>query len=257
MREGLKMTLTMADSITASNLPAGYDAYLGYADGLWPDAAAIRAQHPGVRVVSLTVKGGDTVADGCDVEKGDLTPQSGVAWAKGRVIAGEWRPVIYASVSSMLAVADALPSAGLSRASVRLLTAHYGAGEHICGPESCKLIPFAADGTQWTDSAAGAGGSRIDASLLAAGFFGAIPAVPAAPTWMEDMMRLLPTLSAGAKGGDVRTIQGLCCARGHTVTLDGVFGPVTESAVKAVQSAAKIAADGVVGQATWPALMDA
>ena len=69
-------------------------------------------------------------------------------------------------------------------------------------------------------------------------------------------MRQLPTLKAGASGEDVRSIQALCNARGHTVTVDGAFGPLTEVAVKVVQRAAKIAEDGVVGPATWPALMD-
>ena len=162
-------------------------------------------------------------------------------------------PDTFASDADMQAVIDELLNGGIQRASVRLWSAHYGAGEHICGPDTCKQVSIPMDGTQWTDAAPGENGSQVDGSILVDGFFGA----PATATWQEDMMRQLPTLASGAKGEDVRSIQGLCCARGHTVTVDSVFGPVTESAVKAVQSAAKIAIDGVVGADTWPALMDA
>jgi hypothetical protein len=53
----------------------------------------------------------------------------------------------------------------------------------------------------------------------------------------------------GSTGADVRAIQSLVGA-----TRDGVFGPHTESQVKAWQSAHKLAADGVVGPATWGAM---
>jgi len=65
----------------------------------------------------------------------------------------------------------------------------------------------------------------------------------------------LPTLTTGTSGILVKTVQGLCCARGHVVTIDGEFGLATESAVTAVQLAAKITGDGVVGPMTWPVLI--
>ena len=173
------MTLTMADSITPSNLPGGYDSYLGYVDGAWPTAPVLRSRFPGARVVSLTVLGGDHIADGCDIENGDLSPQSGAAWIQRRLAAGQLRPVVYASVSIMATVLGELARLNVARASVRLLAAHYGAGAHICGPASCNLIYRVMDGTQWTDSAFGAGGAKIDASLLQNDFFGITP--PAHP----------------------------------------------------------------------------
>jgi peptidoglycan hydrolase-like protein with peptidoglycan-binding domain len=68
-------------------------------------------------------------------------------------------------------------------------------------------------------------------------------------------VQALPQISSGATGETVRTVQALCVARGHAVTVDGSFGALTTVAVKAVQSAAKISADGVVGAATWPVLL--
>ena len=169
------MTLTMADSITPANLPGGYDSYLGYVDGSWPTAPVLRSKFPGKPVVSLTVLGGDHLADGCDIEHGDLSPgQSGPAWLAWRVSAGQHRPIGYASISDMPTVLAELARLKVARASVRLLSAHYGAGEHICGPSTCKYpgVTTPMDGTQWTDSAPGNGGTRIDASLLQGDFFG-------------------------------------------------------------------------------------
>ena len=252
-----RMTLTMADSITPGNLPGGYNAYLGYVDGSWPDFQAEAKRFPGAHVVSLTVLGGNDIADGCDIENGDLSPESGAAWIKRRVAAGAVRPIAYASVSAMGAVVGELAKLNIGRASVRLLSAHYGAGEHICGPGTCKWTPVACDGTQWTDSAPGAGGSQIDASLLADDFFGG-HAQPAHPTsWQETMMQALPTLKQGASGAHVRTVQALLVARFYPVTVDGVFGPATAATVERLQGNAHLTADGVVGPRTWPALMDA
>ena len=249
------MTLTMADSVTPANLPGGYDAYLGYVDGSWPTVPVLRSKFPGKHVVSLTVLGGNDVADGCDIENGDLSPQSGAEWIARRIAAGAWRPVAYASVSAMGSVQAALAGAGVQRSQVRLLSAHYGAGQHICGPSTCGKIHIPMDGTQWTASAPGVGGAPIDASVLENDFFGVQP--PAHPTtWQETMMSALPELKQGASGAHVRTVQGLLVARFYPCTIDGVFGPATNAVVKRFQGVMHLTADGIVGPKTWPALMD-
>jgi hypothetical protein len=167
------MTLTMADSISPTNLPAGYDAYLGYVDGDWPTAKALRVKFPAAHILTVTVLGGNAVADGCDVETGDLSPASGAAWALGRLADDAERPVIYASTGVMADVLGELAARKIGRSEVRLLSAHYTGERHICGPATCKLVDVAMDGTQWSDSAPGVGGTKIDASLLAGNFFGA------------------------------------------------------------------------------------
>ena len=65
-------------------------------------------------------------------------------------------------------VLPVLSQAGIARARTRLWTAHYGLGEHICGPASCGALSVNADGTQWTSSAMGL---VLDQSLLVADFF--------------------------------------------------------------------------------------
>ena len=56
-------------------------------------------------------------------------------------------------------------------------------------------------------------------------------------------------LKKGDKGNDVRTLQ-----RALSLTVDGIFGPKTEAAVKAFQSGHGLVADGIVGTKTWTAL---
>lgn len=170
------MTLRMLDSIYPSNLPAGADAYAGYVDGSWPDFQAEVRKFPGAHVLSIAVFPGDD-AEACDCEGGDLAPGQVPGWVARQHRRGVRRPVVYASASVMPTVLPLLHAAGISRAQVRLWSAHYGAGKHICGPATCayrdgqgRVVP-ACDGTQWTNAARGANGSRVDESLLRGGFF--------------------------------------------------------------------------------------
>ena len=260
------MTLAMPDSIRVADLPAGYPAYLGYADGNWPTATDLAKRFPQAHRVILTVTGGDLNADGIDCEPGNPDARSSAEWV-ARVGSPGFRPVIYASVIGtpgygMGDVLNQLAAHRIPRASVRLLTAHYewktshGADPinlHICGPSTCNLLPVEADGTQWTDVWPGANhGSIIDLSALRPDFFGT---PPPPPTWTENLVKQLPTVAPGATGTYVRTIQFQCGERHHPTTVDGVFGPNTESAVRAVQSAAHVPVDGIVGQQTWPVLL--
>lgn len=179
--------IPMADSITPANLPGTYPAYLGYVDGRWPTAPAVRAAHPSARLVTLTVKGAmpsSLAADGCDCEAGDLTVAAAIEWTAMKC--ATWpsvRPVIYANISTMVDVLAGLPSRSIPRARVRLLSAHYGVGEHICGPATCKYpgVTTAMDGTQWTDTAPGLHGSQIDLSTLNDDFFGTVATMDAIP----------------------------------------------------------------------------
>ncbi len=59
----------------------------------------------------------------------------------------------------------------------------------------------------------------------------------------------------GDKEHPVQTLQYLLRARGHTVTVDGIFGPATDAAVRAFQQQHGLAVDGIVGPLTWAALI--
>lgn len=81
------------------------------------------------------------------------------------------------------------------------------------------------------------------------------PPVPPPSSWEDKLMQSLPTITTGSSGTFVKTVQGLCCARGHNTAIDGNFGPQTEIAVRQIQGAAKVTVDGVVGPKTWPVLV--
>ncbi len=64
-----------------------------------------------------------------------------------------------------------------------------------------------------------------------------------------------PLVKIGQNGSNVVTVQYLLRHRGYTITVDGAFGPGTESVVKQFQSANGLSADGVVGANTWSKLV--
>ena len=61
-----------------------------------------------------------------------------------------------------------------------------------------------------------------------------------------------PTLSQGSRGLAVRRVQSRLTAAGYdTGGVDGIFGPQTESGVKALQGDTGLVVDGIVGPHTW------
>lgn len=258
------MTLAMPDSIRVGDLPPGYPAYLGYADGDWPTAPLLAAKFPAAHRIILTVTGRTESADGCDCESGDLSPQGAADWTLHKLrFAPMSRPVVYASVSVMPDVIAELGTRGIKRAQVRLLSAHYGwtggqagrglaYGEHICGPDSCRwpgVPPM--DGTQWTSSYPGVSGAPIDMSLLADSFFGPV-------SWTERLVQELPVVREGDGGFAVMRVQALANIKGFQgapLTVDGQFGWKTKGAIEIIQADAKVPVDGVVGPQTWPVLL--
>ena len=78
---------------------------------------------------------------------------------------------------------------------------------------------------------------------------------PPGVTWTEEIMQQLPTLAQGATGTHVRTVQFQLGEKGRPVTIDGIYGPNTASAVAAVQSSRHLTADGITGPQTWPVLL--
>ena len=63
-----------------------------------------------------------------------------------------------------------------------------------------------------------------------------------------------PLVRQGAKEHPVPSLQYLLRARGHSVTVDGIFGPATDAAVRDFQRGNGLAVDGIVGANTWRAL---
>jgi peptidoglycan hydrolase-like protein with peptidoglycan-binding domain len=66
-----------------------------------------------------------------------------------------------------------------------------------------------------------------------------------------------PTISQGATGDAVRRLQrALRRTPDLGLAVDGVFGPLTDQAVRDFQTANGLTVDGIVGPLTWAALPD-
>lgn len=254
----------MYDSIDISQMPPGPgNCYAGYVNGTWPTYNALLTTFPGHNILSIAVNASAN-ADCLDVETGDATPGQAPGWYARQVARGIIRPCLYANAGTMNQVIAAMRQ--VPRSSMRLWSAHYGAGQHICGPATCKLIPVAMDGTQWTDVALG---RNLDESTLLPNFFGAAPPPPPPPpgpvyitsSEMGHIMGQLPVLKNGMNDTSlphwyVRRVQCILnSVYGNKLTVDGAYGPATVTAVKAVQAEYKLAVDGVTGPGTWSALV--
>lgn len=144
------MTYVMGDSTTAGNIPSWVDVEAGYVDGKYQSYYGL---DPRKKRVSITTNG-IKPADIGDIEKYDLS----ITDAPRILGKGSWG--LYISVSRVRTLLQVVP-----RASFKLLTAHYGAGEHICNPSCYRGMPTWADGTQWIDH------GSWDQSLLLDTFF--------------------------------------------------------------------------------------
>ncbi|BCY09464.1 hypothetical protein L3i22_045520 [Actinoplanes sp. L3-i22] len=72
---------------------------------------------------------------------------------------------------------------------------------------------------------------------------------------MANGLQPWPQVRKGAKEHPVPTLQYLLRARGHTVAVDGIFGPNTDAAVRSFQREKSLTVDGIVGPQTWGKLI--
>jgi hypothetical protein len=273
------MTLTMFDSINVADIPStGMDAVAGYVGGNWPTFAALVKRFPHLPALSIAVNSSEN-ARFLDVENGDATPADVPGWLdrQARLEPTETHG-IYCPASSIAAVRAA---AGNRR--YLLWSAHYGAGEHICGPGACQYPK--ADATQFDDH--GAHGEHIDRTVMSPAFLAAfapkVPALSAIPVVFRKVISIvLPVrhntglasekpwgafpLKAGWYGlndGTANSHSGLNPAdqrgvkqvqREVGVVADGKFGPATAAAVVRWQRVHKLTGDGAVGVHTWNAM---
>ncbi len=64
-----------------------------------------------------------------------------------------------------------------------------------------------------------------------------------------------PILKKGSSGPNVTNLQDILTKLGYALgTVDGIFGSMTENAVRSFQADAGIAVDGIAGPQTWGAI---
>jgi peptidoglycan hydrolase-like protein with peptidoglycan-binding domain len=74
--------------------------------------------------------------------------------------------------------------------------------------------------------------------------------------WMDVT---LPQVKKGAKGLQISMLQNLLNLKLESETdlsTDGIFGPKTEAAVRAWQTARQLGVDGICGPKSWTALLE-
>jgi len=110
-----------------------------------------------------------------------------------------------------------------------------------------KLLDYTGiDGQFGTNTENAVKSFQQDNGLTADGIVGPMTwaALPADPD--------TPELSNGSTGSEVSAMQGVLKNAGlYTGTVDGDFGPLTETAVESYQTQRGVTADGVVGDQTW------
>lgn len=249
------MPITMFDNVNLSLLPPGAAAYAGYVDGRFKNFSQLQAKFPHAHLLSIAVFASDD-ADCLDVETGDATPSEAMVWVVRQFERGVKRPVLYANASTMRVIISLMDAAGIPRSTLRLWSAHYTKHPHFCGPHTCGEIPLDADGTQWTDVALG---RSLDQSLMDDDFFGGGPIPPVNNDWQVRLMGKLPALKLHDNDAVgvwyVHRLQSILTdVFGYKVTIDGVYGPDSEAAVKKMQKAFGLTQDGIVGPDTWNVL---
>ncbi|ASC74177.1 N-acetylmuramoyl-L-alanine amidase CwlL [Halomicronema hongdechloris C2206] len=184
----------------------------------------------GTSGVSLSAAGRDYLASGRTYGSGARLSQQAQAYLQGR--------------SSPVATAPTTPTATDRR--TLYLTNPYLQGEDVKQAQECL--------------------HRKGAGLVVDGVFGpatklaverfqqvnglAVDGVVGSKTWSCLLMRVLYLTEPYLTGNDVRQVQQALAKAGQRVSIDGVFGPNTEQAVKQFQASQRLVTDGIVGPKT-------
>lgn len=93
------------------------------------------------------------------------------------------------------------------------------------------------------------------AAVLAAVTFFTVQTTPRAQQSAAASQAVASVLRQGSRGDTVRTVQSKLRRWGYySGSVDGIYGPATERAVRAFQKKNGLAVDGIVGRATFKAL---
>lgn len=144
------------DAVTIGNIPLNARWAAGYTSGLFPTYLPLKARLPHATVIAINIT--DRLnGQALDCEQGDVPPAAFdriAAWAKRQIGRGV-KPRIYASLSVMQPIVNALEQRGVKRSQFFVWTAHYTFRQHRCSSACGFGFRDVADCTQFTDRALG------------------------------------------------------------------------------------------------------
>lgn len=73
--------------------------------------------------------------------------------------------------------------------------------------------------------------------------------------WRKEGKMAYSQVSYGSKGSSVKALQEALNKKGYGLTVDGIFGANTQSAVKSYQKKSGLTVDGIAGKNTWGSLL--
>jgi peptidoglycan hydrolase-like protein with peptidoglycan-binding domain len=180
-----------------------------------------------------------------------------------------------AALAIGIPAASAAPAAAPSPAQATAATAHASATVTTLGwpvlregknavwpPATVRSLQYLLDAHGARLAVDGSFGPRTKAAVIAFQRARRLPAdgVARAATWQA----LVVTVRLGSRGYAVRAVQDQANFRnlkdGHSLTVDGIFGPRTQAWVVGFQKAMRtmvpgLTVDGIVGTQTWAALV--
>jgi hypothetical protein len=212
----------MLDSVSASSIPVGTQVVAGYVDGRYRWGPNDWARHHSAIHVPIAVFADTDDGLVLDVERGDATPAQVPGWVGMRRRRGV-TPWVYCSSGLIPQVRGALANAGLHPP--LWWVADWNG--HADVPVGCVAHQYAAIGP-------------YDLSALLDRVPGLDAMPPVSAPWPGLYLRV------GSYGHDVALVQ-----QAVGVLADGMFGPITEGAVRLFQRQHGLSPDGIVGPLTW------
>lgn len=162
------------------------------------------------------------------------------SWGMGQVMGAHWAWLDYASVDAL--VADARSGA---LAQLRLMALYIKKAGLADALRKHDWVAFAR-GYNGPGYAANHYDSRLARAF--ARHRGDSSKIGGAPSTTTGLLR------RGSRGENVRALQAALIANGHVLVADGMFGPLTDKAVRVFQKRSHLVVDGIVGPATVAAL---
>jgi hypothetical protein len=247
------MTRKMYDSTNIADIPAAATMIAPYVDGSYANDAAAGRRFPKARLVLITVTGGTLNAHVVDIETGDCSPQSGVAWVGRRVAAG-YHGTPYCNLSTLPEVLHEIDRQKLSR-STPIWTAHPTGTPHRQAGISLPFTPnVVATQYAWPDH--GHSGGHYDISQVVDYWPGVDPAPPAPPLSVPWWWHR--TIRKGDTGVDVLACKRRMRRLGYPqVSLSPRFGDALDGVIRHFQHTRGLPITGVVDRPTAHAIRTA